>query len=121
MPPTEAVEAIRRSAKRLEEIREISDKLVMPVHLEAEQPPNITERQPELVVVSETGTMNAYLHSPIPSVALTPLTPSPAILLQAMSINRPSFGLDWLLLKPPDGVSFKQCLHDAMGRGEGGY
>src|SRR6266576_5773795 len=39
---------------------------------------------------------------------------TPAIPLQAKSIDQPSLGLDWLLLKPPDGVSFKRCLHDTV-------
>src|SRR6266576_6135711 len=39
---------------------------------------------------------------------------TPAIPLQAKSIDQPSLGLDWLLLKPPDGVSFKRCLHDTI-------
>src|SRR6266550_929831 len=109
----EAVEADRRSAERLEEIKEISDKLVMPALEEAERPPNLMEQQPELLAVSKAE-MSAQSHSPIPSAALTPLTPLPAFLSRAMSINQPSLGLDWLLLKPPDGVGFKQCLYDTI-------
>ena len=109
----EAVEADRRSAERLEEIKEISDELVMPALEEAEQPPNLMERQPELLAVSKAET-SAQSHSPIPSAAFTPLTPLPAFLSRAMSINQPSLGLDWLLLKPPDGVGFKQCLYDTI-------
>jgi len=71
------------------------------------------KRQPELLVVSETET-SAYPHSPITSVALTPLPQSPAVPLQAESIDRPSLGLDWLLLKPPNNVGFKQCLYDTI-------
>src|SRR6266550_7513020 len=109
----EAIEADRLSAERLEEIKEISDELVMPALEEAEQPPNLMEQQPEPLAVSKAET-SAQSHSPIPSAALTPLTPLPAFLSQAMSINQPSLGLDWLLLKPPDGVSFKRCLHDTV-------
>ncbi len=109
----EAIEADRLSAERLEEIKEISDELVMPALEEAEQPPNLMEQQPEPLAVSKAET-SAQSHSPIPSVALTPLTPLPAFLSQAMSINQLSLGLDWLLLKPPDGVSFKRCLHDTV-------
>src|SRR6266576_2598433 len=109
----EAVEADRRSAEHLEEIKEISDELVMPALEEAEQPPNLMERQPELLAVSKAET-SAQSHSPIPSAALTPLAPLPAILSRAMSINQPSLGLDWLLLKPPDGVGFKQCPYDTV-------
>ncbi len=38
----------------------------------------------------------------------------PAFLSQANSINQPSSGLNWLLLKPPDNAGFKRCLHDAV-------
>src|SRR6266566_2867832 len=109
----EAVEADRRSAERLEEIKEISDELVMPALEEAEQPPNLMERQLELLAVSKAET-SAQSHSPIPSAALTPLAPLPAFLSQAMSINQPSLGLDWLLLKPPDGARIERCLHDTV-------
>src|SRR6266550_42979 len=109
----EAVEADRCSAERLEEIKEISDELVMPALEEAEQPPNLMEQQPEPLAVSKAET-SAQSHSPIPSAALMPLTPLPAFLSQAMSINQLSLGLDWLLLKPPDGVGFKRCLYDTV-------
>src|SRR6266550_5424982 len=35
-------------------------------------------------------------------------------LSQANSINQPSLGLDWLLLKPPDGARIERCLHDTV-------
>ena len=92
----------------------MADELVPPVlQVEAERPLGFTKRRPELLVVSKIET-SAYLHSPITSAALTPLTPLPAFLSQVISISQPSFGLDWLLLKPPDGVSFKRCLHDTV-------
>src|SRR6266550_2334995 len=109
----EAVEADRCSAERLEEIKEISDELVMPALEEAEQPPNLMEQQPEPLAVSKSET-GARLHSPIPSTALMLRVPLPATLLQTKSIDRPSLGLDWLLLKPPDGVGFEWCLHDTV-------
>src|SRR6266576_5441498 len=104
------IEAIRSLLERLG----VADELVPPVlQVEAERPLGFAKRQLELLVVSKIET-SAYLHSPITSAALTPLTPLPAFLSQVISISQPSFGLDWLLLKPPDGVSFKRCLHDTV-------
>src|SRR6266550_33100 len=57
---------------------------------------------------------SAYLHSHITLAALTLPVILPAFLSQANSINQPSSGLDWLLLKPPDNTGFKRCLHDAV-------
>src|SRR6266550_2261035 len=112
--PIEAVEAIRCSVEHLDEISEISEEPVVPALEDVGQScRGSAKRQPELLVVSETET-SAYLHSPITSVALTPLPQSPAVPLQAKSIDRPSLGLDWLLWKPPDGVGFKQCLYDTI-------
>src|SRR6266581_9498756 len=112
--PIEAIEAIRCSVEHLDEISEISEEPVVPALEDVGQScRGSAKRQPELLVVSETE-MSAYPHSPITSVALTPLPQSPAVPLQAKSIDRPSLGLDWLLLKPPDGVGFEWCLHDTV-------
>ena len=71
------------------------------------------KRQPELLVVSETET-SAYPHSPITSVALTPLAPLPAILSQADSFSESSMRLDQLVLKPPDNGGPRRRLYDTV-------
>src|SRR6266576_3287253 len=112
--PIEAVEAIRCSVEHLDEISEISEEPVVPALEDVGQScRGSAKRQPELLVVSETET-SAYPHSPITLVSLMPLPQSPAVPLQAKSIDRQSLGLDWLLLKPPDGVGFEWCLHDTV-------
>ena len=82
-----------------------SDNLIPPVEA--------ISRWPESLVVSKIET-NTISPSPIASVALTPLAHLPAFLSQVNSISQPSLGLDWLLLKPPNGVGFKRCLYDAV-------
>src|SRR6266550_3756586 len=106
------IEAIRSSLEHLG----VADELVPPVlQVEAERPLGFTKRRPELLVVSKIET-SAYLHSPITSAALTPLTPLPAFLSQAMSINQPSLGLDWLLLNPPPSVVRHSPKHQVARR-----
>src|SRR6266550_5555083 len=72
-----------------------------------------SKRQPTLLAVSKIET-SAYLHSPITSVALTPLAPLPAILSQADSFSKSSMRLDQLVLKPPDNRGPRRCLYDTV-------
>src|SRR6266576_1592401 len=110
--PVEAVKADRHSLERLIEAGEVPEELPKPALIEGKRP-YIPKRQYTPSAVSKREA-SAYPHSHITSAALTLPVILPAFLSQANSINQPSSGLDWLLLKPPDGVGFEWCLHDTV-------
>ena len=84
--PAVAFEADRHSLERLTETEKVSVEPALLALVEGEQSlRGYVERQPASLVVSKAE-MSAHLHSPAPSVALTPLALSPVFLSQANSL-----------------------------------